>query len=62
MKRGAIYAILIIICICFFFSTARTNSQIGKKFTCGDATFIEKETPSSGDLEISIVYTVLMKI
>jgi len=62
MKRRAIYAMLVSFCICFFFSTARTNSNIGKKISCGDATILETPTPSSGDLEISIFYTVLLRI
>jgi len=62
MKRRAIYAILVSFCICFFFSTARTNSNIGKKFSCGGATIPESLNPSSGDLEVSIVYTVLIKM
>ena len=68
MKRRAIYAMLVSFCICFFFSTARTNSHIGKKitcdnkFNCGNATIQETPTPSSGDLEISIIYSVLLKI
>jgi hypothetical protein len=62
MKRRAVYAMLVSFCICFFFSTARTNSNIGKKFNCGNATIQETPTPSSGDLEISIIYSVLLKI
>ncbi len=62
MKRRAIYAMLVSFCICFFFSTARTNSHNGKKFNCGNATIQETPTPSSGDLEISIIYSVLLKI
>jgi hypothetical protein len=62
MKRRAIYAMLVSFCMCFFFSTARTNSHIGKKFNCGNATIHEKPDPSTGDLEISIIYSVLLKI
>ena len=62
MKIRAIYSMMVSFCICFFFSTARTNSYIGKKFNCGHATIQETPTPSSGDLEISIIYSTLLKI
>ena len=62
MKRRAIYAMMVSFCMCFFFSTAKTNSNIGKNFCCHGATIKKCETPSTGDLEISLIHYVLMKI
>ena len=63
MKRRAIYAMLVSFCMCVFFSTAKTNSNIGKKICCSHATIKECETPSTGDLEISsLIHYVLMKM
>ena len=63
MKRRAIYAMLMSFCICFFFSTAKTNPYAGKHFCCGGATIQKCNTPSStADAEISLIHYVLLKL
>jgi hypothetical protein len=62
MKRRAIYAMLVSFCMFFFFSTAKTNSNIGKNYCCGHATIQKCATPSTGDLEISLIHYVLLNI
>jgi hypothetical protein len=62
MKRRAIYAMLVTICLCFFFSTAKTNIAIGKNYCCNGATIENCTSPSSDEMEISLIHYVLLKI
>jgi hypothetical protein len=63
MKRKAMYTMLLSICFCFVFSTAKTNSEIGKHFCCQHATIGETCTPSQDDAaEISLIHYVLLKL
>jgi hypothetical protein len=64
MKRRAIYAMLLGLCMCLFFSTAKTNSNIGKEFCCRHATIQKCAAPCSeeADLDISLIHYVLLKI
>lgn len=64
MKRRAIYAMLLSVCMCLFFSTAKTNADIGKHFCCKHATIQENQTPCTLDAgaEISLIHYVLLKL
>jgi len=62
MKRRAIYAMLVTICLCFFFSTAKTNIGTDKNYCCNGATIGKCTSPSSDEMEISLIHYVLLKI
>jgi len=64
MKRKAIYAMLLGVCMCLFFSTAKTNGNIGKHFCCQHAT-IQKCQPlyeETSQAEISLIHYVFLKL
>jgi len=64
MKRKAIYAMLLSVCMCLFFSTAKTNGNCDKHSCCQHATIQKTQPPYKEDsgAEISLIHYVFLKI
>jgi len=59
MKRKNVLAAAFALCLCFFFSSAKTNN----KFICTErATNQNLETPLTGNMEISVIHFALLNI
>ena len=61
-RRAAYYAMLLSFCVCFFFSTAKTNTITATHSCCGHATNRDCPASLSEKLEISIIHYVLLNI